>query len=85
MTRRHQTNDNHNSLSPILSASVDFINAPVASQTQADLSETSLTRMPRMGNETGMEWSLCVVCSECWMVRRKQTVGGSNRQWWLVV
>ena len=33
----------------------------------------------------GMEWSLCVVCSECWMVRRKQTVGGSNRQWWLVV
>ena len=37
-------------------------------------------------------WSLCVVCSECWMVRRKQTVGGnmivlggSNRQWWLVI
>ena len=22
-------------------------------------------------------WSLCVVCSECWMVRRKQTVGGN--------
>jgi hypothetical protein len=39
----------------------------------------------RTGNENGMEWSLCVVCSECWMVRRKQTVGGSNREWWLVV
>ena len=39
-----------------------------------------------------MEWSLCAVClvvDVCWMVRRKQTVGGnmivlggSNRQWW---
>ena len=30
-------------------------------------------------------WSLCVVCSECWMVRIKQRVSGSNTQWWLVV
>ncbi|CAI8056322.1 hypothetical protein GBAR_LOCUS30682, partial [Geodia barretti] len=32
-----------------------------------------------------MEWSLCVVCSECWMVRRKQTVGGEATDsggWW---
>ena len=47
----------------------------------------------RTGNENGMEWRLCavclvellcVVCSECWMVRKKQTVGGSGGSggWW---